>query len=121
MNRCTVTRSLYREPREENVVINKPSENREDNNDLEGVIASQTLSSLVTCTLPLKYLLRVKPRVWKKMANKLNLPETNREMKPLPPQPKSDDPELEHVSIIKMSKKWDHLKETQLCQWSMGA
>ena len=39
------------------------------------------------------------------MAQKLSLPETNKEVKPLPPQPKLVGPEMEHVSINKMSKK----------------
>ena len=39
------------------------------------------------------------------MAKKLSLPETNREVKPLPSQPKLVESELEHVSINKMSKK----------------
>ena len=79
--------------------------NKKTNEDLEGVIANQGLSSLVTYTLPLKDLLRVKSRVWKKMAEKLSLPETSKEIKPLPPQSKLVDLEMEHVSINKMSKK----------------
>ena len=86
-------------------MVSKPSKNKENSEDLEGVIASQALSSLVTCTLPLKDLMRVKPGVWNKMAEKLSLLETNHETKPLPPQPKPVDLELELMSINKMSKK----------------
>ena len=68
------TRSLYREPRNEDVVASKPSQNQENHDDLEGVISNQALSSLVTCTLPLKDLLRVRLGVWRKMAEELSLP-----------------------------------------------
>ena len=48
LNQHMATRSLYREPNDENIVGNKPIENKENNEDLEGVIAGQVLSSLVT-------------------------------------------------------------------------
>ena len=62
-----------------------PIENKKTNEDLEGVTVNQALSSLVTCTLPLKDLQRVKLGVWKKMAKKLSLSKMSKEMKPLPP------------------------------------
>ena len=92
------------------VVASKPSKNQENHDDLEGVIASKALSSLVTCTLPLKDLLRVRPWIWRKMAKELSLPETNQELKPVPPQSKPVEPKLEHVSINKMSKKMGSLE-----------
>ena len=68
LNRRTATRSLCQEPRHKNVVASKPSQSQKNHDDLEGVIANQALSSLVTCTLPLKDLLRVRPGIWRKMA-----------------------------------------------------
>ena len=76
--------------------------------DLEGVIANQALSSLVTCTIPLKDLLRLKPGVLKRMAKELLMPD--KEIPKLPSNPKvvvetDDEPEVEKISINKMSKK----------------
>ena len=86
LNCCTATRSLYGEHKEE-PNIEKYKESKED---LEGIIASQVLSSLVTCTIPLKDLLRLKPGVWKRMAKKLSIPDEE-VPKPLlkPQKPKS--------------------------------
>ena len=44
------------------------------------------------------------------MAEKLSLPETSHETKPLLPQPKPVDPKSELVSINKMSKKMGSLE-----------
>ena len=46
----------------------------ENRGDLEEEIAEQALSTLVPCTLPLRDLLRVKPRVWTKISQKLYFP-----------------------------------------------
>ena len=70
-------------------------------------MASQALSTLVTCTLPLRDLLRLKSGVLKRMVQKLCHPEL--EMVAEPPQKpqRPTKPEIEHISINKMSKNWD--------------
>ena len=68
-------------------------------------MASQALSTLVTCTLPLRDLLRLKPRVLKRMVQKLSHPEPEMVAEsPQEPQ-RPTKPKIEHISINKMSKK----------------
>ena len=58
----------------ENGIENDFLKEQEEGGDIEEVIVEQALATLVPCTLPLRDLLRVKPGVWKKMAQKLSLP-----------------------------------------------
>ena len=108
LNRRTATRSLYIELNEEPNTAENQHRNQDFKEDLEGVIANQALSSLVTCTIPLKDLLRLKPGVWKRMAKKLSIPDE--EIPELLPKPQKHiepevEPEVEHILINKVSKK----------------
>ena len=54
--------------------------------------------------LPLRDLLRLRPKLLKRMARKLSLPEAEKEPEPLSETQKAKDQEIEHVSVNKLSK-----------------
>ena len=90
----------------ENEIENDLLKDPKEGGDIEKVIAEQAISTLVPCTLPLKDLLRVKPRVWTKMSRKLCFPELQVKVKPPGnPQNSKEPDEKELASINKMSKK----------------
>lgn len=99
INRRTATRSMYRED------LGRREEGKDK---LEKAIAHQALSSLVTCTLPLKDLIRLRPGVMKRMAQELLM--SDKEIPKLLSQPNeaeepTREPEAEKVSVYRVSKR----------------
>ena len=74
LNRHMATRSLFEENLSEAKTFRTPMGTEPRAQDPGVTMAKAALASLVTCTLPLGDLLRLKPGVWDSMAQQLQKP-----------------------------------------------